>query len=100
MNDYIEIGPSPGNEECVQVGDGDYYQKARHECRRFIDLIRSALGSEPEGARLFIKRSPHDFGDYLEVACEYDEDFPAAIDYAFKCESEALTTWGVNNEDS
>ena len=92
-SDYLEIGPGPADEDCAQVGDPDYAQKARTECRRFIDLIRKKLGPEPAGAMLTTRWNDHDFGSYLEVVCKYDRYLDAAIDYAFRCEAEAPTRW-------
>lgn len=93
MRDYIEIGPSPVEENCVQVGSENYTERAREECKRFINLIRSKLGEEPEGAELKIKSFPHDFGAYCEVVCYYNDNNAEAINYAFRCEEEAPTRW-------
>lgn len=93
MRNTIDLGPCPAEEECAQVGDPDYREKALTECRRYIAAIRSKMGDEPEGARLRIKSNPHDFGSYYEVACEYDEDDEAAADYAWECESKGPKTW-------
>ena len=95
MKDFISIGPAPCDEDCVQVGDSDYEKKAKEECRRFIELIRKHLGSEPDStkAKLSIKGFDHDFGRYYEVVCWYDEDNKEAIDYAYKCESNAPSSW-------
>ena len=46
MIDYLPIGPTPSGEECAQVGQENYYTQAMSECRRFIELIRKALGPE------------------------------------------------------
>jgi hypothetical protein len=91
--DYIDIGSSPADEECAQVGSPDYAQRARSECNRFIDLIRRVMGPEPEGAQLSIKSNPHDFGAYYEVVCYYDTDNEEASKYAYRCEGEAPSTW-------
>lgn len=93
MKDTIEIGSSPCDEDCVQVGADSYELLAREECNRFIELIRKKLGPEPEGARLFVKSNPHDFGTYLEVACRFDDENEAATRYAYRCEAEAPATW-------
>ena len=94
MFDYINIGPAPAEEDCAQVGDDDdYYVKAKIECRKFIELIRKELGPEPEGAKLVVKSFPHDFGNYCEVVCRYDVENEKAVEYAFKCEADAPTTW-------
>jgi hypothetical protein len=93
MRDFIEIGSSPAEEDCAQVGQPDFREKATEEMRRFIELIRKALGPEPEGAKLAIKWFPHDFGTYGEVVCYFDDDNEKARDYAFKCEVEAPSKW-------
>jgi hypothetical protein len=93
FKDQVELGPTPPEEDCVQVGEENYRRKAIEECRRYIDLIRKKMGSEPEGARLKITSNPHDFGTYHEVACEFDEQFPKSVDYAFACESSGPQTW-------
>lgn len=91
MHDYISIGSTPAAEDCAQVGRPDYMQVERRECRAFINQIRREVGLEPDGARLFIKSNPHDFGSYLEVCCEYDEpegdNARVPLEYALKCES-------------
>jgi hypothetical protein len=93
MRDYLTIGSAPCDEDCAQVGQPNYTWHAREECQRFIQLIRKKLGPEPEGARLAVKSFPHEFGDYLEVVCHFDTDMPDAVDYAYRCESDALATW-------
>lgn len=96
--DYINIGPSPCDEKCIQVnGEGDYVQAQKAECRRFIRAIRSKLGEEPPGARLAVRGFPHDFGMYYEVICEHDGS-EAAVDYAYRCESEAPNRWPLDEE--
>lgn len=93
MRDFIEIGSSPCDEDCAQVGEPDFHEKATKEMRRYIDLIRKKLGPEPEGARLGIKWFPHDFGSYGEVVCYFEDDNEKAREYAFKCEAEAPANW-------
>jgi hypothetical protein len=93
MRDFLNIGSTPCNEDCAQVGAHDYTERAVPECRRFIEVIRAKLGPEPEGARLAVKAFPHDFGTYHEVICYFEDSNPVAVEYAFKCESEAPATW-------
>ena len=38
--DFIYIGPTPTGEPCAQVGDPDYHEKAREECKRFIKQLK------------------------------------------------------------
>jgi len=93
MRDYINIGPAPAEEDCAQVGQDNFYERARAEGRAFINLIRRTLGDEPDGALLKLKGFPHDFGTYYEVVCYYEEDNRAAFEYALRCEAEAPYRW-------
>ncbi|MBI4294649.1 MAG: hypothetical protein HY669_00605 [Chloroflexi bacterium] len=94
MRDYMSIGLAPSDEACVQVNlRGDYHDAMKTECRRFLELIRKKLGPEPAGTRLAIKSNPHDFGNYYEVVCYYDDGDEDAVAYAFRCESDAPRTW-------
>jgi hypothetical protein len=85
-SDVVRIGPAPCDEECAQVGQKDYRERAVEECMRFIKLLRKTFGDEPEGARLAIKWFDHDFGSYCEVVCWYEKE--DAREYAFRCENE------------
>jgi hypothetical protein len=93
MRDYISIGPAPADEQCAQLGADDYYELVMEQCRRFREVIRKHIGPEPKGAELKIKSFPHDFGTYYEVVCYYDDAYPDAVDYAFRCEAESPLTW-------
>lgn len=89
----LEIGATPPEEDCTQVGSPDYHANARRECLAFIAQLVRQFGEPPEGARLFVKSNAHDFGSYLEVACRFDVNIEAACDYAYKCEGEAWPKW-------
>lgn len=94
MRDSLNIGSCPHGEECVPTNNKILYGKAqREECRAFIEALRIMNGPEPEGARLYIKSNPHDFGTYYEVECAYDDEIEEAVEYAFKCEDCDLEKW-------
>jgi len=93
MKDYLEIGQAPCDEECAQVGDPNYQEKALQEAERYIELIRAKLGPEPDGARLRIKSFPHDYGNYYEVVVAYDDEYPESVEYAFNVEANLPTNW-------
>jgi hypothetical protein len=75
------------------VGSENYAEVARKECERFIVLLRKTHGKEPVGARLAIKSFPHDFGNYYEVVCWYDDAIEKSIEYAYKLEAETPELW-------
>jgi len=103
IKDSLYIGESPWAENCVAVGDDMYLVRAREECQRFIDQIRRHYGDEPEGARLYIKSNPHDFGSYLSVECQFlwdpadtEDDMTPSYDYALAVECDdkgVLENW-------
>ncbi len=91
--DYLTLGPTPHDEDCAQVGQPDYREKAIPECKRYIRLLREKFGDEPEGASLNVKSFPHDFGTYFEVIVWFDQAHPLSIDYAFRLEANGPATW-------
>ena len=93
MRSYVELGPVPANENCAQVGAIDYYDVARKECWRYVELLRKKFGEEPEGARLAVKSFPHDFGSYLEVICYFDEEKEESEKYAYNMENNLPEYW-------
>jgi hypothetical protein len=93
MRDEMDIGCNPCDEPCVNLGEPDYYPRARAECLRFIELIRKKLGEEPPGAYLKVKSNPHDWGSYLSVVVSFHDTDEEARNYAYLCESEAPRTW-------
>jgi hypothetical protein len=93
MLDWIDVGSSPTEESCAQVGTQDYHACARRECRAYINQLRRVVGQEPAGTELRIRSHSHDFGSYLSVACYYDPAVAGAIDYALRCEGQGPTEW-------
>lgn len=96
--DYLTIGSSPPDEDCVQVGSANYSAESRLECARYIGAIRRFCGPEQGTARLSIKSFPHDFGSYTEVVCYYEESDPIGFAYALHVEGGGPATWdcGLN----
>ena len=91
--DVITLRSAPAAEPCAQVGDSGYAEIAFLQCRRYIALLRLAIGPEPAGARLRVRRPDTDFDPYIDVVVEYDDQNPAASDYALRCERAAPTRW-------
>lgn len=93
MMEDLYLGENPADEDGAQVGQPDYMEKARKETRVFIGQLRRQFGNEPDGARLYVKSNPHDFGTYLSVNVSYNEKSEEATDYAFKLEGEFPEKW-------
>jgi hypothetical protein len=94
MRQYLEIGPTPCDEDCQQVGTASYNgARARIECQAFANQLLRQFGEPPQGARIGIKSFPHDFGSYSEVVVYYDDAIPESEAYAFRVESESPANW-------
>lgn len=91
--DVLEIGCTPHEEDCAQVGSPDYRARARAECNAYRNQLIRLFGKPPEGAELIIKSNPHDFGTYYEVAVRFEEDNEKATDYAFDMENNSPAHW-------
>lgn len=93
--DYLMIGATPCDEPCAQVGQEDYGQQSRLECKALIaQLERAYPYAGPEGtAWLYTKANPHDFGTYYEVAVKYDEECKQACDWAYLLEESLPERW-------
>lgn len=93
MKDYIEIGASPSDEDCAQVGQNNFFEQASRECGAFIKQLIRVFGTPPHGCYLHMMGFPHDFGTYYEVVCDFDTEVEGSIEYAFKLESETPARW-------
>jgi hypothetical protein len=97
LAEIIEIGSSPCDEESAQVGQPDYPERSRAECKAFINQIKRALGDPPEGVTLYTKSNPHDLGTYREVAAKVHAlgatSREEALGYAYRCEGESPAVW-------
>ncbi len=102
MLDYLELGSSPSEESCVQVGTDDSSIRAQSECKRYMLEIKGMMlpiRSDPQyidKISFRIKSFPHDFGDYYEVVCSYDDEDGVALDLAMFVEAHTPTHWNEN----
>jgi hypothetical protein len=95
MMENLNIGSTPNEEECAQVGSADYYERAIKECLAYRKQITKHY-PEPENGYLKVKGFPHDFGTYYEVVAYYDPEDTQASRWAFDIEGDdlgVLSTW-------
>jgi hypothetical protein len=98
MRESLELGPTPCDEACVQVGTDDYFAKARPECRRYIDLLTKKFGKPPGEAYFYVKSNPHDFGSYLEVAIKFNINSREEMAFAYHVENNLPAKWSDDAE--
>lgn len=101
MREQIELGPAPVDEDCAQVGEDGYEERAHKEARAFVTQLWRLLkrdlnvdsASCPESFRIAVKSFAHDFGRYYEAAAVFDDDDEAAVDLAYHLEANLPLIW-------
>lgn len=96
MRDYLNIGSTPADEPCAQVGSENYGKLSSIECRAFAHQCQRVLEAKygPEySVNIQIRSFPHDFGSYKEVVVYYDSDNKEQTQQAFYLESADLSNW-------
>lgn len=88
MPNWINIGSSPYNEDCVQVGQHAYLNAMLVECNVYkVQLMRLF-----PGAKFKVKANGHDFGTYYEVYVDFD-----GSEDAYKAE-DGCATWDEESQ--
>lgn len=96
MRDWLELGTTPVNEDCVQVtSKKPYLDEMRAECRKYIELLRTRFPNFP--VQFSIKSSPHDFGEYLDVVVYFNDAKEEEVNAAYFIESNLPETWADKN---
>jgi hypothetical protein len=102
MKDYIELGSTPTDEQCAQLGKSDDYDlRAAQECAAYINQLWRILelqfaltrDSNPYQFSLVRKSNRHDFGTYYEVAVRYDDNDKHAVEVAFWLDGNTPNKW-------
>lgn len=91
--DYIELGPTPIEEDCVQMGIGTS-KAMRDECERFKQQLEREIPI-PEGvdAEYAVKRFPYEYDAYYEVVLYYDPDSLTSCEFAGMVEANLPLNW-------
>ena len=76
MRDYINIGPTPCDETCAQVGDNNYGIRSKIETRAYKNQLNRMFPEVLNSKTLSfsVQTFTHDFGSYKEVVINYDDD--------------------------
>lgn len=98
MKEYIEIGPTPYEEKCAQVGEDYFIKRAGIEMDIFIEQLYRTFTEATDKRISFVKKwYNHDFGQYGEVCIKFDPDDEEASDYAYYIDKNSIPNW---DEDS
>ena len=95
MLDYLNLGSTPSDEDCAQVGSPDYQNRANKELDAYkAQLERMFPGLETHKRMEFKKMwFPHDFGSYGEIVITYDDDNELEAATAIEIEWNTPTNW-------
>jgi hypothetical protein len=90
--EHYSLGPSPVDEECVQVGSDNYLANAQKECKRYMELLEKKFDLL-DGMYFQITYNAHDFGTYLDVEVFFNENDEEQLNYASYIEDNLPFTW-------
>jgi hypothetical protein len=95
MLDYLNLGSTPSDEDCAQVGSPDYQNRANKELDAYkAQLERMFPGWETHKNLKFKKMwFPHDFGSYGEIVITFDPDNELEAATAIEIEWNTPTNW-------
>ena len=94
MRDNYEIGSSPNEEECAQVGSDDYLVLAEKELERYKVMLEKRFPQAEEfRCKFIIKWFPHDFGSYGEVCISYNPEDNASNEFMLFVEGNLPAKW-------
>jgi len=95
MRETLEIGSTPCNEDCAQVGSDNYASFSKLECQVYIRQLQQQFPRllTEDGIDLIIKSFPHDFGTYREVCIVFDFDDENAANLAYEIEGNLPEDW-------
>jgi hypothetical protein len=92
--DYIEISPTPVDEDCAQVGEPNFRENATKEMNAFINQLYRAFPLAEDKSVSFRKKwFSHDFGSYGYVVAYYDADSSESYEYAISVENDTPMYW-------
>lgn len=95
MTDYIDVGGTPAEEDCVGVSKTvDYVPAMRKEVQRWCDLLRTCFPEAEFNKIQFVRRSnPHDFGTYYTAAVRFDENDEQSCRQAYFVDEQLPVRW-------
>lgn len=81
--DYMEIGSSPSDEDCAQLGSDNYDKLSRIELNAYVHQLERMFPyvKNSDSLKFAVKRFNHDFGTYAEVVIYFD----TANEFEYNC---------------
>lgn len=95
----VELGSSPCDEACAQVGSDGYAERSQAECRAYGQQLRRHYFAahqralEDVGVAVKVQSNLHDYGSYREVVAVCEEDNGTAMNALFWLEANLPDNW-------
>jgi hypothetical protein len=89
----VDIGSTPCDEPCAQVGTNNYRQLAMMEVKAFAKQCLRMFPNKPIGAKFVITNNPHDFGTYYDLGVKFNMDDEEAENYAYEVQNGMPSNW-------
>jgi hypothetical protein len=89
MRDFIELGPTPTDEESSQMGQENFYEMNKIECEVYRRQLQQMFPNVNFRTKLF----PYEPEEYREVVVVFDDDNPESVDGAFRVEANLPDRW-------
>src|SRR5215204_1917545 len=94
MRKYLELGASPYDTDCVQVGVENYGVLALAECNRYRRQLEEQFKDRLTTTITFgVKKFGHGDNRYFEAVVYFDADDPAQVEYAYYVEANLPAKW-------
>lgn len=93
MIEYMEIGPTPCEEDCAQLGTSDYRKISNIEMTAYINQLCREFATRLDYVDFGKKWFNHDFGSYGEVVVYYNTEDEESTKAAFFIESHLPMRW-------
>lgn len=94
MNEYMELGPTPCEESCAQIGNDNFREQATKEMECYAkQLYRTFPEAIELGIKFKMKWFAHDFGSYGEVCAYWNPDNIGQDEYIYYIDRNLPSHW-------
>lgn len=94
MIDYMDLGSTPCDENCVQVGAPDYAEREPAASARYLAQLRRTFPQAAEYGCSFVRKAfPHDFGTYHDACIRFNGEDDRAVVFAYFVERNLPNRW-------
>lgn len=91
---FVDIGGTPANEPCAQLGQTPNFDVLNKlEVLAYKYAIIARYGSPPAGCRLTGLSNRHDFGRYVSLVLHIENELDEAVSAYAEAIEEGLGTW-------